>query len=182
MAKRTHRQHKMFGEEHYNRETDGRKPGEWESKYPNEAKNKIRMEALVLSVGLLFFSVFLVLILGSEKNIFHDFGIALDRELTAIFFVGCIGGMAYSIKWLMHSVAHGLWHCDRRVWRYFSPVLGGVYTLAVFHIGFFAWANTDTINMETYGVAFLIGYFGDGISGALTNVARAILGTVNGKT
>lgn len=159
---------------------DGRKRWSWESMYPDDAKILIRCEAYVLLLGLIIVVISLIFTLGFDQKTVNKYHITVDLQLVSIFFVGCMGGVAYSMKWLMHSVAKGMWHSDRRLWRYFSPILAGVYTMAVFHIGFFAWANTTNIDMETYGIAFLIGYFGDGISAALTNVARAILGTVHG--
>eukprot|EP01032_Pedospumella_encystans_P000293 gene293-331_t len=50
----------------------------------------------------------------ATSAIFH-----IELKLIAVFFVGCVGGTTFSIKWLIHSVAKLKWHLDRRYWRMF---------------------------------------------------------------
>ena len=46
-----------------------------------------------------------------------------------VWMVGSVGGTIFAIKWLVHSVANGLWHQDRFLWRVFVPLTGGIYAL-----------------------------------------------------
>ena len=65
----------------------------------------------------------------------------ISFRLLAIFCTGCVGGVTFSMKWLIHSVAKGKWHIDRRFWRLMVPMIGGVYACVVmtlFGAGLFA--------------------------------------------
>ncbi|MFD1330748.1 hypothetical protein ACFQ4O_01915 [Methylopila musalis] len=106
--------------------------------------------------------------------------------MLAIFFTGCVGGTTFSIKWLIHSVAKGKWHLDRRYWRFLVPLIGGVYACVVmtlFGAGLFASQTAAQMGPmpTTASLAFLVGYFSDGVSGLLSNVANAVFGTLEKK-
>jgi hypothetical protein len=112
--------------------------------------------------------------------------ILINFRIFAVFFTGCIGGLTFSMKWLIHSVAKGKWHNDRRYWRLMVPVIGGVYACVVitlFGAGLFATQPTDQLAAmpTTAALAFLVGYFSDGVSGLLSNVANAVFGTLEKK-
>ena len=86
----------------------------------------------------------------------------------------------------MHSTATGKWHLDRRYWRLLVPWVGGVYALvmlALFDAGLFARGNSGEANFSVVSpaLAFLVGYFSDGVSGLLSNVANAVFGTLEKK-
>jgi hypothetical protein len=171
--------------------TDGRRPWDWKSKYPDDANGQIRREAFILA-GLLFLTLvsaaaclgtagtrdYNLTVLGAEIHI--------SFRLLAIFFTGCLGGTTFSIKWLIHSVAKGKWHVDRRYWRFLVPAIGGVYACVVmtlFGAGLFATPSTvaNSSLASTAALAFLVGYFSDGVSGLLSNVANAVFGTLEKK-
>ena len=66
------------------------------------------------------------------------------------------------------------------------PLTGGVYSIVVLDLmaagmlgggGEHSLANVGT----TSALAFLVGYFSDGVSGLLSNVANAVFGTVEKK-
>ena len=66
------------------------------------------------------------------------------------------------------------------------PGVGGVYALVVltlFDAGLFARADSGTASVVTLSpaLAFLVGYFSDGVSGLLSNVANAVFGTLEKK-
>ena len=97
-----------------------------------------------------------------------------------------MGGVTFSIKWLIHSAARGSWHLDRRYWRMLVPLIGGVYACVVvtlFDSGFMSGhiSEPNRSIASTSALAFLIGYFSDGVSGLLTNVANAVFGTLREK-
>ena len=192
---------------HRNGATDGRSLWDWRSKYPDDARREIKFEALVLIFSLLMVSILAGLFLGLANYTLHlplggptvsqigDAGRAsspglvlnIDFRLLALFFSGSVGGVTFSIKWLVHSTARGSWHVDRRYWRLMIPFLGGVYAIVVltlFDAGFIggaqAFAESRPISIAAT-FAFLVGYFSDGVSGLLSNVANAVFGTLGGK-
>lgn len=170
--------------------TDGRAPWDWESKYPKEARGKINFEAAILGfilVAALLATGICLGRAGSTSNM--DFGagtVSVSWRLLAIFFTGLLGGVTFSIKWLIHSVAKGKWHLDRRYWRFLVPVIGGVYACVVLTLFGAGWFGTQPGSeagpmANTAALAFLVGYFSDGVSGLLSNVANAVFGTLEKK-
>ncbi len=174
--------------------TDNRKLWEWESKFPDAAQKAIKFEARVLILALLVTLILAGLFLGLGDASF-EFKVPIGEtppaffvscKLLATFFTGCVGGVTFSIKWLVHTPATGRWHLDRRYWRLLVPCVGGVYALIVltlFDAGLFARADNGTANIASFSpaLAFLVGYFSDGVSGLLSNVANAVFGTLEKK-
>ncbi|WP_128925504.1 hypothetical protein [Bradyrhizobium guangxiense] len=174
--------------------TDGRRPYDWPSKFSAEARKYIRRESLTLVFGLLIAIAGTAVALafsGSSYSIpfpalGSDASAKVDPRMFVIFFSGGVGGTTFSIKWLIHSVAKGSWHLDRQLWRLFVPIVGGVYACAVLtlldsgmilgHVGDASRGTASAASM-----AFLIGYFSDGVSGLLTNIANAVFGTIREK-
>lgn len=175
--------------------SDGRKLGEWNTKYPPQARSCINTEACLLAIWLIVLILFSGLSLAAASSrsstsipIFSSDPqvLIIDWRLIAIFLCGGVGGATFSIKWLIHSAAKGIWHLDRRYWRMFVPLIGGIYACVVvtlFDSGFIG-GNTSEANRNiasTAALAFLVGYFSDGVSGLLTNVANAVFGTLREK-
>jgi len=170
--------------------TDARKPWDWDSHFPAEARSRMNAEAYALVVMLvvaLFADGICLGLAGQPVSI--DVGgpqIWISFRLLAIFCTGCVGGVTFSMKWLIHSVAKGKWHIDRRFWRLMVPIIGGVYACVVmtlFGAGLFAAQPTEqsAAMPTTAALAFLVGYFSDGVSGLLSNVANAVFGTLEKK-
>lgn len=189
--------------------TDGRKTWDWKSKYPPEARSSINREACFLSLSLTIFlgltGLFLSLA-GQSLQIpipwlaalssgtapalvsaNQRLTLSIDCHLLAVFFAGSVGGTTFSIKWLVHAVAKGRWHLDRRYWRLFVPFIGGVYACVVLTLfdagvvgGNRALAEPRPIAIAA-AFAFLVGYFSDGVSGLLSNIANAVFGTLEKK-
>jgi hypothetical protein len=162
--------------------TDGRAPYDWQSKFPAEARKHIYREAVLLAVTLLI----LICLTGVTLAFSGSISANIDPRIIVLFFCGAIGGTTFSIKWLIHSVAKGSWHLDRRLWRLFVPLVGGVYACAVLTLldsGMILGRVGDVSRgtASTASMAFLIGYFSDGVSGLLTNIANAVFGTVREK-
>ena len=170
--------------------TDGRKPWEWKSHYPDEARQQMRVEARWLMVMLVVFLFGAGACLGlTGQPMSLDVGgleLSISFRIIAIFFTGCVGGVTFSIKWLIHAIAKGKWHLDRQYWRLMVPIIGGVYACVVLTLlgsGFFANQVAEKSNAiaSAAALAFLIGYFSDGVSGLLSNVANAVFGTFEKK-
>lgn len=171
--------------------TDGRAKGDWQSHFPVDAQREIRFEAYVLGslllLTLLAAGAALGLVDATRRVVpVGSLEIDVNFRLLAIFFTGCVGGATFSIKWLVHSVAKEKWHLDRRYWRLLTPAIGGVYACVVLTL---AQANILSGGGETQvrgvagsaALAFLVGYFSDGVSGLLSNVANAVFGTLEKK-
>lgn len=164
---------------------DGRKPWDWRSKYRKVARPLIRREACLVAGYFAFFLAAAATSAGLQGKPLAAGTLNIDPKLLLIFFSGGLGGTTFSIKWLMHSVATGKWHLDRIYWRIFVPLVSGVYALVVLHL-FSAGMIGSTHTMPTEigsvaALAFLVGYFSDGVSGLLTNIANAVFGTVEKK-
>jgi hypothetical protein len=176
---------------------DGREQWDWLSKYPLEARRGINIEAGVLLVGLFVVLIFSAIALsvadqtwtinlgGKSPSQLDGISATVVLRFVAIYFVGCVGGVTFAIKWLVHSVATGRWHLDRRYWRLMIPWLGGVYALVIL-----AFMDSGVIGgvadkphsiAATASLAFLVGYFSDGVSGLLSNIANAVFGTLEKK-
>lgn len=170
---------------------DGRKPWDWDTRFPLEARRLINREALIAGGYLALFLAATFICTGFSVKTFpihitENLVFSLQVELLAIFFTGALGGTTFSIKWLMHSVATGKWHEDRFYWRVFVPLVGGVYAVIVMNLfsgGMIGMGgpSTDRSISTITALAFLVGYFSDGVSGLLSNVANAVFGTVEKK-
>jgi hypothetical protein len=174
--------------------TDGRAPYDWQSKFPAEASKHICCEAIILAITLLIsiFFTSIALIYAGNPNLLAfpmlgpNASTNIDPRIIVLFFCGSVGGTTFSIKWLIHSVAKGSWHLDRRLWRLFVPLVGGVYACAVLTLldsGMILGRAGDVSRgtASAASMAFLIGYFSDGVSGLLTNIANAVFGTIREK-
>lgn len=179
---------------------DGRKLFDWKSKYDLEAALEIAYEErrlltyLGISLVLAAFSLMLssqTLRISLPLNAVSTDGTAQPLSLTinchvlAVFFVGWVGGTTFALKWLVHACAIGLWHLDRRPWRLIVPLLGGVYACVVLTLldaGVFGHTPDASRPLAvSAALAFLVGYFSDGVSGLLSNVANAVFGTLEKK-
>ena len=178
--------------------TDGRKLGDWRSKYPVEARKCINNEAYILAgmvvASAIFSAIFLAMadqtvrlplpVAAEPNGALATFNI--NFRLPMLFFVGCLGGATFSVKWLVHSAAKCKWHLDRRYWRFFVPLVGGVYAYVVLTlldggmIGDNVAGSPRSVPLAA-ALAFLVGYFSDGVSGLLSNIANAVFGTLEKK-
>jgi hypothetical protein len=170
--------------------TDGRALGDWKSRFDGDASKEINAEAWILVGALALFLTSAGFCLGlARQTVEINLGFAklgISFELLATFFTGCVGGVTFSMKWLIHSVAKAKWNLDRRYWRLMVPLIGGVYACVVvtlFNSGMLGSAAPTEIPAigKTAALAFLVGYFSDGVSGLLSNIANAVFGTLEKK-
>jgi len=164
-----------------------------------EAGRKILVEAIYLT-GLLILSTFLISIFWWAPNLVGlDIAYNPDSAFTTkedefqhfalALLSGMLGGAAFAMKWLHHSVGLGPrsdaqpngWTMDRRLWRFFVPVLSGVMAAV-----FYAALQSGLLNLEittdnesAFAVAagFLVGYFSDRAAAKLRDVAYVLFGT-----
>jgi hypothetical protein len=184
--------------------TDDRRPWEWQSKYPESACVGIAFERKVLLaylfVSLALSGVFLCLA-GQDARIALPWNsmasgadgapmalsLVINFHIIAIHWVGCVGGTTFSLKWLVHAAAKGKWHLDRRPWRLIVPLIGGVYACVVLTlldagaVGHAPSPGSSRPLAVSAALAFLVGYFSDGVSGLLSNIANAVFGTLEKK-
>lgn len=167
--------------------TDGRIEGEWETKYSDpKAKRAIRFEAWYLCILLVVTFIIMVLMLcempqnwlGLSNESLRNFNMCIGSLVAGIF-----GGTIFAIKWLYHTVAHNLWHSDRRLWRLFTPLLSGslaFITIIIISSGLFGVFDPTAVDSLVFiiAVGFLAGYFSDNAAAKLAEIATSIFGTV----
>jgi hypothetical protein len=185
--------------------TDARPLWYWKSKYPDEARREIGRERFILlgylACAIIFAALFLTLAGQSlqiplGRAVASEAGssgagspllVTIEFRVVAGFFLGWVGGTTFAIKWLVHAVAKGKWHLDRRPWRLLVPLTGGVYSCVVLALLDGGMMGSGAVSGVTRPIAisaalsFLVGYFSDGVSGLLSNVANAVFGTLEKK-
>jgi len=165
--------------------TDGRQQGDWKSRYSDkEPRRAILFEAVYIS--LLFFAcpVLLYLIWGGLVS--SVLGLEGEKSDTLCRYAyawvgGLFGGTLFDLKWLYHSVAHGVWNRDRLLWRILAPHLSSGLAFAVATMiasGVLVIFNPDSLNKPALvvGTAFLVGYFSDTALAKLSDVAYSLFG------
>ncbi len=159
--------------------TDGRKIGDWKSRYEKPALKKIHFEALYL--GILFFIV-PILIFFIHNNFMNSLVIDTTTCKYAISWLGgTFGGTIFGIKWLYHTVAKFTWNEDRRMWRIFTPHISGGFSFVIIVLissGILTIFSRDALCSQSsvFGLSFLSGYFSDSAVGKLTELANALFG------
>ena len=162
--------------------TDGRKTGEWKSKYEPEAWKFIWREAVYLfCFDVLGFLAILLVWLKIPQNRLH-----LSTVDTRVFsryafggLSGLLGGTLFAMKWLYHTVAKRMWHLDRQLWRFLTPLIsGGLAFFSVAIVQSVSGFNSAIVstNTRTTALGFLIGFFSDNALAKLAEVAETLLG------
>ena len=115
--------------------TDGRKKGEWKSRYPDTSAKVFHVsEALYLLV--LYIASFALFILNYKGFIVDFLNISPDKVVicTRMFYcciAGLLGGTVFTTKWFYRSIARGYWNIDRIYWRFFTPLISLVFAFAL---------------------------------------------------
>lgn len=169
--------------------TDGRKAGEWETRYVDEARKRIRTEAIYLAVHLLAVPIACALLayMAPAANAAMSAGgdaVPCAQQLAFAWVGGILGGTLFSIKWLYHSVAKNTWNIDRRLWRLFTPHVSGA--LAFVFVVLSASGLLVIFDKEAFqsfwvcfGLGFLVGYFSDSAMAKLSELAQTLFGSSN---
>jgi hypothetical protein len=117
---------------------DGRKRWEWPSRYPDVARKGIRREAtylIIVTIGYLLATAWTVrhcngvLTTDDIPKDKSDVTRLMNLSFVAAWVGGAVGGCCFGIKWMYHSVAKGLWHEDRCLWRILTPHLSGIVSV-----------------------------------------------------
>jgi hypothetical protein len=165
--------------------TDGRRRLEWQSRYRDKgARLGIALEAAYLGILLIGLPILILLVwLGSLQD---ELGVSQRQYQTLATFgeawlAGALGGATFAMKWLYHVVGHGTWHTDRRLWRFFAPVISGTLAFALIALatsGLFDLLDAEKLRTPSavVGLSFLLGYFSDNTSAKLADVAERLLG------
>jgi hypothetical protein len=162
---------------------DDRHEGDWKTRYGDkDALTGIRLESayvlicLVLSVG----SIAAVAICDTAKitPLPHAVITALQPYVLS-FLGGFLGGTLFTMKWLYHSVAKGVWNRDRRLWRLFTPLLSAGAALTIILLcssgvlPFFG-PNLAQSSIGALGLSIVFGYFSDRAFSSLENLLSGI--------
>lgn len=177
---------------------DNRARYEYASKYKCDAWKQIICEGaylVILAGSTVYFIVQAVapLMMG-QSGWYNEFissfigknqSTAFSYMLIAKF--GLLGGVLFSMKWLVHTVASGWWNQDRVMWRVLTPLsaaLTAVFFALIVESGIISLFDPSTFRNLKTAAAFgmLTGYFADGVIGVLSNVASVLFGTVYNKT
>ena len=169
--------------------TDGRNKYEWSSRYPADALRVIRCEALILAV--VFIGSLALLFLTWCGVLDSIIAYCCNTSASTVFqkycyfsFSGLLAGATFSMKYLYHAVARGLWHLDRQLWRFLSPLISmGV----AFIVGTLIHANmlgsttpTPIVSSPAaISIGFIAGYFSDSAIAKMYEIANVIFGTSN---
>jgi len=175
--------------------TDGRKPGDFFSRYPGSAWIQIVVELFYL-VALLGVSLVVLFVIGYDVSssparnsgfIASYFELSRDRALLiwiSLALAGAVGGATFALKWLYHSVAKFSWNRDRWVWRFTVPLISSVLSLfSAFMItsGIVPFLSKTAFDnfYVALGFGFFAGYFSDNLLAALQRTAKRTFGTVD---
>jgi len=172
----------------YREDTDNRGLFQPRSKYAPEYRRDQHRESIyifcLLAGSLLALGC---LGLGFVDRFFAACDVPLDviascRRYEWIAAGGLLGGTVYAAKWLYHSIAKGLWHEDRRTWRFLSPwialgVTVGIGTLV--EAGFFRNSVEPVASQSgasLTGLGFLIGYLADRFLAKMRELMQVVFG------
>ena len=173
---------------------DGRQPGDWKTKYEGPCWFYIAAEFILLTTYLLAANLLLLdAVIDGEDTVTKDgfiycnlLGFYVSEESTrwiALALAGFIGGTVFDMKWLYHSVAAGIWHQDRCLWRIivpFNSAMVSLFTGFLFASGIIPFLKNESFDeiFTLLGFGFVFGYFSDNILAALQNLAHQVFGTL----
>lgn len=159
---------------------DNRNSFEWWSKYEERdgipsPKKQMRIEAFYL---LFIFIVSAVVIVANHMGFFvrllsvSEDSIDGTKRIICCLGAGLLGGITFSIKVFYRAIAHGVWHYDRRYWRWFSPLISLSVTSVVA-----AFMSHDVIEEHiafTYFIGYFAGYFSENAVGKMQEIATVL--------
>jgi hypothetical protein len=161
--------------------TDGRKKGDWKTRYDLDAQKEIRWERNYL-IFFLSCALLIPLAIGLSLKFAHlPYPLLNLQRYIYAFWGGELGGLIFAMKWLVHSIAKDTWNMDRRMWRTFTPHLSACLAFVVILlVNCEVFKLTDPKGMsihKCYGIGFLVGYFSDNAIGKLTELAQVFFGS-----
>lgn len=177
--------------------SDGRKPGEIRTRFDAFAWTQIAFELVYLAIWLCVCAWILINIgyhVASPAAAAASplpFNLQFPRDRTFLIWIslatsGCVGGTAFALKWLYHSVAKDMWNVDRLVWRLVVPGLSGVFAVFVAFMvaaGIVPFLSTRAFDhfYRVLGTGFFLGYFSDNVLAKLQRLANQWFGVAGGE-
>jgi len=165
-------------------ENDGRKLFDPFSKYSSELRKEQKCEGIYIGLLLAFT---LAALAGVSVGAFLCFipnpYFPGAQRFTLAALGGLLGGLVYGGKWLYHSIAKGLWHQDRRMWRVLSPWMSVGTTVGIWSlmsIGFFpsvSESRSFTSLAVPVGAGFVIGYLSDRFLAKMKELTEVLFGS-----
>lgn len=174
---------KFVDSEHIN--TDERRRFEWRSRWDDDAKKQICVDAVLVGAVLIVALVAIFLTWrGFIFSLLAD-GCSTCSRVTfnryAYFFLGgLLGGTLFAVKYLYKVVARGFWHVDRRLWRIFTPLVAGGLGLAIgamIDSGILGLTTKVSAGPAYFSVGFIAGYFADSALAKMQEVADIVFGS-----
>lgn len=165
--------------------TDGRIKLDWIGKYSDpRAKKWILIEAIylfILVIGLPLMGLLVFLRIPQDYISLSEMQCKIFEKYIYAWIGGAIGGTLFTIKWLYHSIAKEIWHLDRRLWRFFTPLLSGAFGLIMILIissTIFNVFDRNSLYLPSVplSVGFISGYFSDMAIAKLMGLAEALFG------
>lgn len=170
--------------------TDDRQKGKWESRYPDEAKNGIRLDAVY--VGVLLLLTLAAILFTWKGTIFRlvagdciSCSPATFQRYAYFYLGGQLGGTLFGVKYLYNVVARGWWNIDRRLWRLFSPFLSGGLAFSVAALtdsGVLGLTTKAQSGAAFFSLGFITGYFADSALRKMKEIADTVFGSPEGQT
>ena len=156
-------------------DTDGRELFEATTRYSPEHRTQQRQEGFYIG-GLLAADLTAIVGVGAG---WLDWGTAEPFMMLPLG--GLLGGLVYDAKWLYHSIAKGLWHEDRRMWRFLTPWISlstAIGIGALMNVGFFraVQGGPATSGSLGLGIGFLVGYFADRFLAKMGELTEVLFG------
>ena len=154
--------------------TDGRTVFQWESKYPKEARTIMLIEAgylIFLFLGSIL-SLFLIY-RGDMATILNieEYRKATFNNIMYCISAGLLGGVTFSIKIFYRAIARGMWHADRKYWRWMAPLMSLSVSILIA-----AFMNNDILGRASHAIAigYFAGYFSEHAMGKMYDIAAVL--------
>lgn len=161
---------------------DGRRPGDFESRYKGkECQKKIKRDAIYITTLLIISFVCMLL---NFLNIFeYIFELSGDKAIifhkaTYCVISGLLGGTTFGMKYFYRVVARGLWNEDRVYWRIFSPWIAVSLSIVMAAIMIKDVSSSSALAIT---IGFLTGYFSDEAVSKMYDVACVLFLKSDGK-
>ena len=164
---------------------DGRGLFEPKSKYSDKLRKEQKWEGVYLG-GMLLVTLAALGLVGIGAIVPDGLPGTVSRPAQRFILValgGLLGGLVYGGKWLYHSIAKGLWHQDRRMWRILSPWISLGATIGIWSLmnaGFFppvSESPSGSTSLTTFvGIGFVIGYLSDRFLAKMKELTEVLFG------
>ena len=168
-------------------DNDGRPLFEANSRYVEHCRNEQKREGIYIGVLLgVNLAALVAVSVGTLTYIVPPpYLVPLQNYLLAGL-GGLLGGVVYGGKWLYHSIAKGLWHRDRRMWRFLSPWMSVGTTVGIWSlmsIGFFPALTEPSVTAgvaalaKPIGTGFVVGYLSDSVLAKMKELTEVLFGS-----